>query len=706
MQVSQSTHRRTFINNLTEDIRQRASDESLSFQAATVHVLLQWLGYEPEDVYFVDDSERGIDAWLATESGIDIFQIKTHELRATGDLDLSTFDGQGVHDLERAKNFVLHERDINVLNKKLKQLIHQWDSAIRSHKLEGSTIAMPVTLHLVILGEQLTTQAYEEFRSFQLSNETILSIDEVPVQFHAVLYTVNEIIDGKWRESNRSWVDLQGRKREFITLRPWKEGAINDNANAIFYCSAIDLVMAYDALGYQLFEPNVRANIRASRVNQAIRDSVLHQRTRREFRFLNNGVTITCDNFSKPNQQRPLFKVIHPGIVNGLQTVVALHTAYCQLSDPEKEDFEKNCSVLVRLLMNNAVEDITRVVIATNNQNPMKPRNLVSNNMEQLIFARLFAEQLGWFYEAKEGAWDAFEKDPKRWRPSLKKQPKDFRATNRRKVLRVDNEDLAQTWLAFIGFANEAVNDKKGLFDDRFYSLIFTHRTLNHGFDYDFVLSRARDEAEKQSPDASLMLVSYLSRVLAVEMPLSATQNRQEACERLAINPNRLTKAELDSRLNDDNMFLLNQALGGMSLLFTEFVGFIFFRAFEEHIHRYGHRIIANGSYFLLRKEFALDTVKEHISTGSFDQHDILAVLWLAFVETIDDMLYGEWGRSYRTAPIKVRFIFSRETRERLYRQIQSTNEYMKKRIMKQTWAIGVAEGQGLFDFVRSCILE
>lgn len=707
MQVSQSTHLRTFIYNLTEDIRQRASDESLSFHAAAAHVLLQWLGYELDDVSIVDDGERGIDAWSATESGIDIFQIKIHELDASGDLDLSTFDGRGVHDLERAKNFLLHERDTNVQDKKLKQLIHQWDSSIRSRKLEGSTIALPVTLHLVILGDKLTTQAYDEFRLFQISNEAILSIEEVPIQFHAVLYTVNQIIDGKWRETNRSWVDLQGRKQEHITLRPWNVGSINDNANAVFYCSAIDLVRAYDALGYQLFEPNVRANIRASRVNQAIRESVKHQRTRREFRFLNNGVTITCDSFSKPSQQRPLFKIIRPGVVNGLQTVVALHTAYYQLSDQEKEDFEKNCSVLVRLLMNNAVEDITRVVIATNNQNPMKPRNLVSNNMEQLIFARLFAEKLGWFYEAKEGAWDAFEKDSKRWRPVLYKQPKDFRAT-RRKVRRVDNEDLAQTWLAFIGFAYEAVNDKKGLFDDRFYTLIFTHRTHHHGADYDFALSRARDDAEEQSPDASLMLVSYLTRALAADMPLSATQNRQEACERLGIdpNPNRLTKAELDSLLNEDNIFILNQALGGMSLLFTEFVGFIFFRAFGEHIHRYGQRIIANGSYASLTKEFALDTVKEHLSHGTFDQRDILAVLWLVFVETIDDMLYGEWGRSYRAAPIKVRFIFSRETRDRLYREIQSANEFMKKRSMKKPWAIGVAEGQGLFDFVRSCILE
>jgi len=706
MQVSQSTHRQTFINNLTEDIRQRASDESLSFHAAAAHVLLQWLGYELDDVNFVNDGERGIDAWLATESGIDIFHINTHEMDAAGNLDLSTFDEQGVHDLERAKNFLLHERDTNVQNKKLKQLIYQWDSAIRSYKLEGSTIALPITLHLVILGDQLTSPAFEEFHLFQTSNETMLLDNEVSVQFHAVLYTVNEIIDGKWRENNRSWVDLKGRKYEFITLRPWNEGSINDNANAIFYCSAIDLVKAYDALGYQLFEPNVRANIKTSRVNQAIRDSVLHQRTRREFRFLNNGVTITCDSFKKPHIQQQPFKVVHPGIVNGLQTVVALHSAYYQLSNSEKEDFEKNCSVLVRLLMNNAVDDITRVVKATNNQNPMKPRNLVSNNMEQLIYARLFAEKLGWFYEAKEGAWDAFEKDPKRWRPSLNKQPKDFRATSRRKVRRVDNEDLAQTWLAFIGFAYEAVSDKKGLFDDRLYPLIFTHRTIHHGLDYDFVLSRAKDEAEEQSPDANLMLVSYLTRAFAAEMPLSVSQNRQDACERLGIDPSRLAKAELDSRLNEDKKFLLNQALGGMSLLFTEFVGFVFFRAFGEHIHRYGHRIIANGSYASLTKEFALDAVKERISAGTFDQCDILGVLWLVFVETIDDLLYGEWGRSYRAAPIKFRFIFSRETRERLCREIQSTNEFMKKRSMKKPWAIGVAEGQGLFDFVRSCILE
>src|SRR5258708_19713292 len=106
--------------------------------------------------------EWGIDEWLEKESGIYIFQVKTHEADGTGILNLRALEGQGVHDRERAKIFLMHERDGNVQNKKLKYLLRQWYSAISSRRLEGSSIAMPVTLHLVILGDQLTSQAYAE----------------------------------------------------------------------------------------------------------------------------------------------------------------------------------------------------------------------------------------------------------------------------------------------------------------------------------------------------------------------------------------------------------------------------------------------------------------------------------------------------------------------------------------------------------------
>ncbi len=706
MKLSLTTHRQTFIDILTEHIRETATEETLALHAAAARVLLDWLGYDKDDIEFIDVHDRGIDAWLATDSGFDIFQIKTHEISTIEPLNLGLFDAEGIHDLERAKSFLLYEKDVNVQNKKLKQLLYRWDSSIRSHKLDNSSLTMSVTLHLVILGEGLTNQALAEFQALQASNVSGNSTDGIVVQFNATLHTIDDIIDARWREQNRQWEDRNGRRYDRILLRPWNEKYISDNANAIFYCYAIDLFKAYDALGYQLFEPNVRANIKSSRINQAIRDSILHQRTRHEFRFLNNGVTVTCDSFTKPSGQRQGFNVIHPGVVNGLQTVVALHTAYNQLSEVDRADFDKQCYVLVRILTNNSVDDITRVVRATNNQNPMKPRNLASNNMEQLLYARIFAEDLSWFYEAKEGAWDAFENDWKRWRPSLGKQPKDFR-TKGRKVRRIDNQELAQTWLSFIGFASEAVNEKKALFDDRFYNLIFKQQTRLHSVDYGYDLKRAREEAENKSPSANLMLVSYLARKFAEEMALPASENRQKACERLGIVPDSMSRAELDSLLSRDTTFLLNQVLSGTSLLFTEFIGFIFYRAFGENLHHFGRKILKNHSFNVLSSQFTTETIKAQIDESTFDEHDLLVVLWLTFIDTIEDMINSDWGSLYRSATIKVRFLFNqKETKERLYRAIQQTNNFMKKRSLKKAWAIGVAEGQGLFEFVRSCISE
>lgn len=707
MQFSQTTHRQSFVEILTEDIRQESSGQGLPFPTAAVRVLLQWLRYDLDHITLIDNQDRGIDAWITTDAGFDIFQVKTHQINEDRLLDLRPFDARGVHDLERAKTFLLHEHSQNVQNKVLKQLLHQWHSTIRSYKMAGEVVPMPVTLHLIILGDQLTPQASLEFKAFQSSLAPLVHIepDQVPIQFHAALHTIDQVIDGRWREVNRDWTDQKGRHYDRINLGLSNKEYISDNANAVFYCKAIDLVNAYEKLGYQIFEPNVRANIKNSRVNQAIRDSVVHQRTRREFRFLNNGVTITCDSFTKPSSQKPSFNILHPGIVNGLQTVVALHTAYQELSDTDKEDFDENCAVLVRILTASAVADITRVVKSTNNQNPMKLRNLASNNTEQLIYARIFADDLSWFYQAKEGAWDAFAKDPKRWRPNLSKRPRDFQVTDRRKIRRVDNEDLAQAWLAFIGFAPEAANEKKNLFDERFYPLIFLKEIKQHGFKYDFVLARARADITDQSPQAALMLVAYLTRIFAAELVPAAAENRQKACERLQIDP-KMTKAELDVRLNQDNSFLLNQALGSMSLLFTEFVGFILYHTFEDNWHHYGQRILANHSFASLASKYDIEDVREQIISKSFDERDILVVLWLAFVDIIEDLLVSGWGQSYRAAPVKPRFILSRETRDRLYREVQNTNEFMKKRSLKKTWATGVPEGQGLYDFVRNCLLK
>ncbi len=527
--------RETLIDILRTEIIDKAEEEGLPFYSAAPRVLISWLGYQSEDegvedrVTFIDAKDSGIDAWYLADSstspdtGIEIFQVKTHELTSDGLLCLDPFDNEGVNDLTRAKNLLLSDISQHpVSNEKIKELLTNWSYTIKNWELRETQSEILVTLNLIILGEKLTPQASDEFKRIGTSNYDPVLLKDVSVKFNTVLYTIDDIINYRWREENRDWRDTSGQKQTRIKLEPIKEvDYISDNKNAVFYCSAIDLVNAYQHLGYQLFEPNVRANIKSSRVNRAIRDSVKKARSRRDFRFLNNGVTLTCESYEKPRGGRKWFEVHYPGVINGLQTVVALHTAYNELSDSDKDDFENNCSVLVRVLHKNAVDDVTDVVRATNNQNPMKPRNLVSNSPEQIIFTRIFAESLGWFYQAKEGAWDAFEKDCKRWHPRLNKLPRDFqtqkssKSSPKSRIRKVDNHDLVQNWLSFIGFSNTAAEAKRTLFEKKHYDLIFKKRTNKHGIDYEYNLEKASTDAENNAPNASLMLTQlrhFISR--------------------------------------------------------------------------------------------------------------------------------------------------------------------------------------------------
>lgn len=710
MKLSDSTHRQNFIDEFSNNIESKSEDTNLTFADAAVRVALDWLGYDADDDSCIDSADRGIDAWFFSESvdpGLDIFQVKTHKPGPNGQLCLDAFDVAGINDLRRAKDFLLHHDDSDTRNSKLQVLIKQWKNVTHERKTKETETPMQVTLNLVIVGEALTAQAQQEFDAFSRSNIQVVTLPiGVAVQFHAVLYTIDHILDRRWREKNNEWRDLSGQKKDQIELTPLNDQFISDNKNAIFYCKAIDLVNAYNSLGYQLFEPNVRAEIRTSRVNRAIRESVMFEKTRKDFRFLNNGVTITCSSYSTPKNQRQSFLVKHPGVINGLQTVVALHSAYESLSIVDKKDFENQCSVLVRLLNSNAVDEITDVVKATNNQNPMEPRNLVSNNVEQVIFVHAFAEKLGWFYGAKQGAWDAFRNDHRRWRPRLSQRPSDFQPADKRKrVRRIDNHDLAQEWMSFIGFAPIAVNQRKSLFDDRYYTLIFKSRTRSHGYDYGFEMKRAVDSAINQSPEPGLMLVSHLAYEFVRQITLSPQEYRREACDRLGLDP-KLPKLELEVELNKDSKFMLNQALNSMSYLFVEYIGFVLFRTFGENLHAQGSKILANHSFKSMARELSPQGTSTDLEEGNFDPKDVLAVLWLVFVDTVQGLFQSKWGESYRSAPVRTRFIMREETRRQLYSDIQEMDNFMKRRTPMKNWSVGIREEQGLFQFIEECLLK
>ncbi|MFJ5715566.1 AIPR family protein [Neobacillus sp. NPDC093127] len=704
-------HKENIIENFVTDVLEEMNESDRTLDASYTRVSAKWLGYDLEEDFFVDGSgDRGLDFWYPTDSGFDLFQVKTQETTDPQHISNITYDKAGVMDLIRIKTYLTDEEGIPEHNEKLKKFKDRWTHIISSKRLaekENNSENLPITvnLSLIVIGEGLTKQAYDEFEAF---NRTLSSpvqfCENVNIEFRTNIINITDIIEARWREDNREWKNINGKKQDWIELRCDNDQILNNSFSAVFYCPAIDLVSAYKNFGYQLFEPNVRCNIKKSKVNSAIKKSIQHRSSRKEFRYLNNGVTIICKSYGTPSKNRKSFKVTEPGVVNGLQTVISITEAYNTLSNDEKIDFEKNCFVMVRILLTNAVKNVDQVVRATNTQNKMEPRNLLSNNPEQILYEKLFAE-LGWFYERKQGAWDAFATDPKRWSTLNNKRKSDFLINPKNlgsKARTVDNESIAQTWMAFIGFSEEAVHEKSKIFDrEDWYNLVFMHRPQQHGYDFKYQLQTFEQNAINVAPTPELLLVSYLVRNFARNVTPSARENFNSACTRNGIDPSKKSREEVIAELSKDSEYLLGLALSGMSFNFVEYFGYALFRSLGKNIYQSGQSLMKNGVMKDLYLKQSYKEVKKIVEEETFDSNDVLCVMWYSFRQVINEMLSSFWAESFRSTSNRSRFITHKETRSKIIQGLEDLHKYTLRTQYTKIWAAGIETQKGIFGFVQ-----
>lgn len=711
-------HKQNIIGHFVNEVLEDMNEADRSLDSAFTRIAAKWLGYELDDEHFVDGSgDRGLDFWFPTDSGFDLFQVKSIENTDPIAISQAKFDKTGVMDLIRIKTYLTDEEGIPEHNEKLKMFKERWDHVISSKKLavvdsDDEVSPITVNLGLIIIGNALTEQALDEFDAFKRSLALPIQIHQnVKIEFRANLINISDIIEARWREENREWKNISGKKQNWIELRAENKQYLNNSKSALFYCPAIDLVLAYQNFGYQLFEPNVRCNIKKSKVNSAIKNSVIHRSSRKEFRYLNNGVTIICKSYSTPTENKNSFKITEPGIVNGLQTVISISEAYNSLSNDGKEDFEKNCYVLVRLLHTNAVKNVDTVVRATNTQNRMESRNLLSNNPEQILYEKLFAE-LGWFYERKQGAWDAFSMDPKRWSTLSNKRKSDFLVNPNHKGSKartVDNESIAQTWMAFIGFSREAVHEKSQIFDrEDWYNLLFLKRPKKHGFDYNYEIASLSKDAFNAAPTPELLLISYLVRNFARSVTPSAKENFVAACARAGIDPSKRAREEVIAELSKDTEYMLGLAMSGMSFNFVEYFGYCLYRSLGTDIYNVGDRLLQNGTLAELynKNSFKDKELIKKVVDEDFEADDILCVIWYSFKHVIGEMLSsGFWAESFRTTSNRSRFITQKDTRQKIIQGLEETHRFLCKKQYTKIWAAGIEIEKGIFGFIRDKLI-
>ncbi len=713
------TQRANFANLLLEEMGREQEDAGVGPEESFLRVALRTHGFDPEEGHQTDGGyDCGFDFVNVTQEETSIFQSKSLIYSNTLPMD-AKLDASYLGDLRRIIEVI---GNLDNIPKEANSVVVEALTSMRTEinrralipsAMSASADDVPdvldqqpeyrVNIYFFGLAKGFTPQAEEEFK--RLEATPIIKYGKVSLTIAVHQVFIDDILSTKWQQRNVDWKDKNGKKREDFLLNI--EGdAILDNKSAVFFAPAYDLVQAYEDFGYQIFEPNVRCELKESKVNQAIKNTVQTREGRREFKHLNNGITLICTGWTRRQSGGRVagLQIRRPGVVNGLQTVKSLHDAFRRLDQQGQIDFKENCLVLCRVHQEGAVKRPEQLVKATNNQNPMKPRNLRSNDPEQVAFESLFST-LGWFYERKQGAWDAFKADHRAWRGLNGKRPEHFTSGNKYRVL--DNDQIGQNWLAFIGFSTEAINEKRIIFDkDEYYGLIFLKKTLRHGYDYDFKLtqdSKVWTEAVAGSARPEAMLVASLCREAADSLALSRRENRDLSINRLGVVNK--SRDEQDRALDIDPEYQQQKILRGMLTLFSEFVGFVLFRALEDRFHQNAGRLLENGSLASVTKEYDFSQLVQKHRSRTFAKDDLTIILYLAFEHCIGQLYESNWLRGYNDAPVKNKYIYSIRTRKQLLDELIELDKRFARTEWVRDWADGFNESKGVFAFVRETLL-
>ena len=100
-----------------------------------------------------------------------------------------------------------------------------------------------------------------------------------------------------------------------------------------------------------LFYSNIRSYLKSTDVNNSIVETFRNKTT--NFWYLNNGITIVCDNFKQDKINEDIYHITTPQIVNGCQTANIIMNEYKKLDEEGKKNLQG--SILVKI-----IKDINR----------------------------------------------------------------------------------------------------------------------------------------------------------------------------------------------------------------------------------------------------------------------------------------------------------------------------------------------------------
>ena len=198
------------------------------------------------------------------------------------------------------------------------------------------------------------------------------------------------------------------------------------------------------------FENNVRLYLKQkTNINRNIKNTALDEEDNKNIFYYNNGITITCSDFSYSSMRSPILDLTNLQIVNGGQTIRSLFEAF-----QENQRIFKKVDILCKIYKTQNKELSVKISEYTNSQNPVISRDIRSIDLKQIKLEEDF-KTLGYYYERKKNQHEDKEKS-----------------------LRIDSEKAGQVILAYYcenpAFAK---NRKSVIFGDE-YENVFPESIL------------------------------------------------------------------------------------------------------------------------------------------------------------------------------------------------------------------------------------
>ncbi len=175
------------------------------------------------------------------------------------------------------------------------------------------------------------------------------------------------------------------------------EGSLYKNGKTrawVFNVGADDLksfALRYD--NNTLFRKNVRNFLEfgKSETNVRMKETLKDEGESSNFWFYNNGITILCRDATNDSDNKSI-RLLDPQVINGCQTLTSIKNH----PRPTKAD------VLAKIIASDDNELMDKIVLYQNSTNPVRKRDLKSNDPVQIRLHRELLKR-GWYYEIKRG---------------------------------------------------------------------------------------------------------------------------------------------------------------------------------------------------------------------------------------------------------------------------------------------------------------